>query len=84
MNAEQVHEELARFTQTVVEDDRLYVWFLELKRLPGEARRLELARMVGKMRVAGEDAGVIGATQLLAQPQVFEGVSKAIEELRGV
>ena len=83
MNAAQLQEQLASFVETLVEDASLHAWFSDLKELPEQPRRLELTRMAEKMRLAGEDRGLIGATQLLAQPHIFEGVSKAVEELRG-
>jgi hypothetical protein len=83
VNAEELQEELASFVQALVDDDRLYASFAQLKTLAEEPRRAELTKIVNGMRVAGEDRELIGATQSLTQPQIFQGVWNAVEELRG-
>jgi hypothetical protein len=83
VNVEQVQEELARIVEVLAEDDALHAWFLGLKRLPQVAREMELNHIAAKMRLAGEDRELIRATELLRQPEVLEGVSGMLAELRG-
>jgi hypothetical protein len=83
VNVEQVQEELAKFVQALVEDDALHAWFLGLKGRPETTREMELNRIALEMRLAGEHRELIQAAELLRHPEVFQGVSGMIEELRG-
>jgi hypothetical protein len=83
VRAEQVQEELVKFVQALAEDDALYGWFTDFSKLPLAARGAELTRMATEMRQAGEHSELIHATELLRAPQVFDGVTRMLEELRG-
>ncbi len=80
MSSGVVLDELTKFIAVLVEDEDLRLWFESFAEAPQAQRVAEFLGIAGRMRAAGEDAELVRATSLLAEPEVYEGVSRGLRE----
>ena len=80
MKSAVVLDELTKFIAVLVEDEELRAWFESFESMPETLRGAEFVGLAGRMRAAGEDAELVRATALLAEPEIYEGVRRTLRE----
>jgi hypothetical protein len=79
-----IPEGIVRFTQALVEDASLRLWFLNLDEYSTAVRQRALRRMAREMEAGGEDPALARAVAALTHPELFDAVRKSVRDRCGV
>jgi hypothetical protein len=75
-----IPEGMVRFTHALVEDASLRSWFLGLEHLSVSLRQAAFSQMAQQMRSDREDPDLAAALSVLARPEMYDAVLKAVRE----
>jgi hypothetical protein len=75
---------IVRFTHALVEDVSLRSWFLRLEQLSAPLRQAAFSQMAQQMRSDREDLDLSAAASVLARPEMYDAVVKAVRERCGL
>ena len=83
MKKESIPEELVTLIRVLGEGGDLRDWFLPLEKLSDEVRIVEINWLTARMTAGGEEAALVAAVALLAEPQMYRSARLALRDCYG-
>ena len=83
MKKESLPEELVTLIRVLGEGGDLRDWFLALEKLSDEVRIVEINWLTARMTAGGEEATLVAAVALLADPQMYRSARLALRDCYG-
>lgn len=81
MKKTEIPEDLIRFVQVLMEDEKLKVWFMSLENMPKNLRLSELHKMTIKMKSGNVDPTIISLVEALMETDIYEAILKTVKHL---